>query len=1214
VRVSDHMGVSPERQSLQGAAGYGVAVAVVLAALLIRFAINPLLGPTVPYLQFFPAILIASWYGGFRPGVLAALLSAAAAYIWFLLPVGVLKIPAPVDLFSLTLFVLVGVGIAFLSGSMKAAELAERHTSDQWRTTLTSIGDGVIVTDTAGRVTFLNEVAERLTGWEMADARQRPLDDIFVVVNEHTREPVPNPVRRVLRDGVIVGLANHTMLKGRGGVWTPIADSGAPIRNERGEVTGVVLVFRDMTAEREASTALKRSEHLLNTIVDNSSAMIYAKDLAGRYLLVNRRFTDLFHVTVEGAIGRTDHDLFPKEHADRYREMDQRVAASGVALTEEEHAALDDGMHTYISVKCPLWDERGQVYAVFGISTDITDRKRSEATARAYDERMRIIIETALDAVITMDTAGNITGWSPQAERTFGWSREEVIGQQLADTIIPERFREAHRRGLERFLATGEGPVLGHRLELFALDRRGRELPIEIAITPVHVGDTVSFSAFVRDITDRKRMDLALTESRRHYQALAESLPNLVWTCRPDGYCDFLSRQWVDYTGRPHTEQLGYGWIERVHPDDRERVAREWQTATSGDSDLFDAEFRIQRADGEYRWFKTRGIPLRDASGVIVKWFGSNTDFDDYKQSETRLRAQLERMGLLDRLTRAIGERQDLSSILQVVAGSLEVHMPLDFCCVCLYDGTEQSLTVSRLGPRSLPLALELEMPEKARIAIDENGLSRCVRGQLVYEPDVAASDFPFPQRLARGGLRSFVAAPLLVESAVFGVLVAARRDSSGFSSAECEFLRQLSGHVALAAHQAQLYSALQQAYDDLRQTQQAVMQQERLKALGQMASGIAHDINNAISPVALYTESLLDTEPNLSPRARDYLLTIQRANEDVSQTVARMREFYRLREPQLTLAPVAINSLIHEVVTLTRARWFDIPQQRGIMIELVTELTPDAAPIMGVESEIREALINLIFNAVDALSAGGRITVRTRVADVPYSSRQDAPPRRLHIEVSDTGVGMDIDTRRRCFEPFFTTKGERGTGLGLAMVYGMVQRHGAEIDVDSAPGQGTTMRVTFDVPDLTAEGTTAPLRKDARPSRMRILIVDDDPLLLKSLRDTLEGDGHSVTAASGGQAGIDAFVATHNDGRRFDVVITDLGMPYVDGRQVATAIRGTSATTPIILLTGWGQRLTDDAEIPPHVDRVLNKPPRLSELRPALAELQARERPPRAN
>ena len=168
------------------------------------------------------------------------------------------------------------------------------------------------------------------------------------------------------------------------------------------------------------------------------------------------------------------------------------------------------------------------------------------------------------------------------------------------------------------------------------------------------------------------------------------------------------------------------------------------------------------------------------------------------------------------------------------------------------------------------------------------------MRGQLVYEPDVSAVDFPFPRRLAGGGLHSVVAAPLLFESQVFGILIASRRQVNGFSSGDCEFLRQLSEHVALAAHQAQVYTALEQAYEDLRQTQQTVMRQERLRALGQMASGIAHDINNAVSPVALYTESLLETEPNLSPRTREYLETTQRAIDDVAHTVARMREFYR--------------------------------------------------------------------------------------------------------------------------------------------------------------------------------------------------------------------------------------------------------------------------------------------------------------------------------
>jgi signal transduction histidine kinase/ActR/RegA family two-component response regulator len=580
-----------------------------------------------------------------------------------------------------------------------------------------------------------------------------------------------------------------------------------------------------------------------------------------------------------------------------------------------------------------------------------------------------------------------------------------------------------------------------------------------------------------------------------------------------------------------------------------------------------------------------------------------NAEIAERKLAENRVQAQLARLELFNQITRAIGERQDLQSIFQVVIRNLEEHLPVDFCCVCLYDAAASTLAVTRIGIRSQELAMELAMPEQAQIPIGQNGLYRCVQGRLVYEPDTSQVQSPFPQRLARGGLHSLVIAPLLVESQVFGVLVAARRDAHGFSSGECEFLKQLCEHTALAAHQAQLNEALQGAYDDLRQSQQTVLQQERLRALGQMASGIAHDINNAISPVALYTESLLENEPNLSPRARSYLETIQNAISDVAATVARMREFYRQRETQLTLTPVRLNGLLQQVIDLSRARWSDMPQQRGTMIQLLTEPAEELPPILGVESEIREALINLIFNAVDAMPEGGTLTLRTKIAENPPPSLKASGARCVAIEVADTGLGMDEETRRKCLEPFFTTKGERGTGLGLAMVYGMVKRHGAEIEIESSPGKGTLMRITFPVSAGTAiePGTAAVVRPIL--ARLKILVVDDDPLLIKSLRDILETDGHLVITANGGQAGIDAFRSALENQEAFAVVITDLGMPYVDGRKVASTIKELSPATPVILLTGWGQRLVVEGDVPPHVNRVLSKPPKLAELREALAE-----------
>lgn len=569
-----------------------------------------------------------------------------------------------------------------------------------------------------------------------------------------------------------------------------------------------------------------------------------------------------------------------------------------------------------------------------------------------------------------------------------------------------------------------------------------------------------------------------------------------------------------------------------------------------------------------------------------------------HKNTGQKLQVQLERLSLLDQITRAIGERQDLQSVFQVVVRSLEDQLPIDFGCVCLYEPANEELIVTCVGVQSGVLAMELALTQQSHVAIDQNGLSRCVRGELVYEADLSGVDFPFPRRLCAGGLHSLVASPLLIESQVFGVLVTARREAGAFTSADCEFLRQLSEHVALAVNQSQVYSALQRAYDDLRQTQQIVVQQERLGALGQMASGIAHDINNAISPIALYTEMLLESEPNLSTRTRQYLETSQRAIEDVSHTVARMKEFYRKPEPQLIHLPVDLSSLAKQVLDLTRARWSDMAQKRGIVIQLQTELASNLPPASGIESEIREALTNLVLNAVDAMPEGGTLTLRTG------SLVDEASGRQVYVEVADTGIGMDEQTRRRCLEPFFTTKGERGTGLGLAMVYGMTQRLNSQIDLESALGKGTKVRLRFSLTSL-----STPVAGDSSPAaaplaRKRILIVDDDPLLIKSLRDGLEFDGHIVVVAQGGQEGINAFEAAAHDREPFAVVITDLGMPYIDGRKVASAVKSASPATPVILLTGWGKRLVEEGDLPPHVDRVLSKPPKLRELRTALAEL----------
>jgi signal transduction histidine kinase/CheY-like chemotaxis protein len=604
------------------------------------------------------------------------------------------------------------------------------------------------------------------------------------------------------------------------------------------------------------------------------------------------------------------------------------------------------------------------------------------------------------------------------------------------------------------------------------------------------------------------------------------------------------------------------------------------------------------RAISDAHDYSVRAQPA-DAHEVNLLTDAFNHMLTQIQQSELRSRAQLGRLHLLQHITAAIGDRHDLSSIFQVVLCNVEENLAVDFGCICLYETATATLTVNTVGAGSR-VSWPGFLPEESTIPIDGNGLTRCIRGQLVYEPDVREVPFPFPQRFAASGLYSLIIAPLLVEANVFGIFVAARRAPASFSSGECEFLMQLSGHVALASHQARLHGALRQAYDELRQSQHTVMQQERLRALGQMASGIAHDINNAISPVSLYTESLLEREPNLSDKGRASLTIIQQAIDNVAGTVARMREFYREREPQMSLKLVDLNQVAAQIIELTRAKWFDLPQQRGISIELHTDLAAGLPGIMGAEGEIRDALTNLIFNAVDAMPEGGTLTVRTR------ATPGDGETQLVRVEVADSGIGMDEETRRRCLEPFFTTKGERGTGLGLAMVYGMIQRHSAQFEIKSAVGEGTTMQIGFPAYTQPIFAAKRVAESPLVMHRLRVLLIDDDPIIIKALEDAFDGDGHVTVAATGGRTGLAKFTAAHGTDSSFTLVVTDLGMPDIDGRRVAEGVKLLSPQTPVIMLTGWGARMLAEKEVPPHVDRLLSKPPRLQELRVAIRELFA--------
>lgn len=397
---------------------------------------------------------------------------------------------------------------------------------------------------------------------------------------------------------------------------------------------------------------------------------------------------------------------------------------------------------------------------------------------------------------------------------------------------------------------------------------------------------------------------------------------------------------------------------------------------------------------------------------------------------------------------------------------------------------------------------------------------------------------------------------------------------------------------------QARLTTELQQAYDDLRQTQHTVVQQERLRALGQMASGIAHDINNSLSPIISFSD-LLDAEANLRTQEKKYVSYIRTAAMDISHSVARMRDFYRNRESGEPLNTVDVNHVAQQAVELTRPRWKDMSQNQGVLIEVTTDLFPALPEILANPTELREAITNLLLNAIDALPRGGKIQVSTRLGAWEETSDQVQKPGTVVLEVSDNGTGMNEETRTKCLEPFYTTKGgSGGTGLGLAMVYGMVTRNEGDIQIESSPAKGTAVRLIFPLkPQRQVEMVLEPEAPIFAPRPLKILCIDDEPLVRELLKRALEKQHYQIHLSESGHKGIEAFREAIRQNEPFELVITDLGMPGMDGKQVAEQIKQARPGVPIIMLTGWGSTSQTSEEPPPHVDSVLGKPPRISDL-----------------
>ncbi len=439
---------------------YVFAVVAVAVATVVRWLLGPLLADHLPFLTFYIAVAVTAWYGGLRPALLATVLGFIAAFAFFVptSPEPSLRQIAISQWDDWVRYFIVTAAFAIFGEAKKDALNRAELRRETLEVTLSSIGDGVVVTDTEGRVTSLNPIAEALTGWKQSDAMGLPLEDVFHIVNEETRAAVESPVAKVLEHGRIVALANHTVLISRDGTERPIDDSAAPIRAVDGSLLGVVLIFRDVTEMRIAERSLRASE-----------------------------------------------------------------------------------------------------------------------------ARKSAMLRTALDSIVTIDHEGKIVDFNPAAELMFGYRRDDVIGREMGEVIVPPSLRESHRQGMTRYLATGEQRVLNRLLELTAMRSDGSEFPVELAITAIGDAGQPMFTGYLRDISSRKQTDDAmraahseleqrvqqrtaeLVEASGFAQALLESLQTGIVACNSQGVLTLFNQATRDFHGLPQEPLPADQWAQHYN-------------------------------------------------------------------------------------------------------------------------------------------------------------------------------------------------------------------------------------------------------------------------------------------------------------------------------------------------------------------------------------------------------------------------------------------------------------------------------------------------------------------------------------------------------------------------------------------------------------------------------------------------------------------------
>ena len=527
------------------------------------------------------------------------------------------------------------------SAELKQALVEISNDRELLKTTLESIGDGLITTDAEGRVTNLNPIAEALTGWTTLAAKGQPLTTVFQIINEATREPVLNPVFKALEEGVIVGLANHTLLIHKDGTERPIDDSAAPIRGADLVIQGSVLVFRDITERKRAENALRESEQQLrfhSAILEQVNDVVGAVDTQERSIFLNAAGEQLYGVKASEVIGRPLIELYERRwpSPEYEAEVMATLKETGQAQWEVIHVTRD-GRELQVESKVAVFrDNDGKPQGLIAAIRDVTAQKRVAEDLRVSEEFSRSVLESSPDCIKVLDGEGRLQFLNSsgkclmeiddfaQFQGQHWWELWPKADQDRVRDAV-ERAKRGENVAFQAMRPTAKGVLKWW--DVVVVPGSGRDA----------AGRATRLISVSRDITYRKQADEALQASEERYRAATAAVSDLIWTNNADGLMEGEQRGWGEFTGQSCDEYQGYGWSKAVHPEDAQPTIDEWNRAVA-EKRVFVFEHRVRRRDGQWRNCAIRAVPILTADGTIREWVGVHTDITDRKRDEEKLR------------------------------------------------------------------------------------------------------------------------------------------------------------------------------------------------------------------------------------------------------------------------------------------------------------------------------------------------------------------------------------------------------------------------------------------------------------------------------------------------------------------------------------------------------------------------------------------------